>query len=430
MRMADHDRAERNRIRSDDRRKLLEWLAANDERLNAMIQALVRVPSDNPPGDCTLIAAETAAWLAEHGFDPSIMPVPRERVLAAGMIAVNNVTAELVIGGGPGPVIALNAHGDVVPPGSGWSVDPYGGIIQDGKLYGRGAAVSKSDIAVYTFAAMALRETGVSGSGRIALAFTFDEESGGEIGPRLLLDDKRMAPDYAICAGFTHAAVHAHNGCLHLEVTVKGKSAHAAIPDTGADAIEAMSMLLSELYAYRAELANTSSSVPGIASPTLTVGLIHGGINTNVVPDRCAIRLDRRIIPEENPDQVELELRERILGGTAANREGITIEIHRVLLAKPFGPVDIQSPLITALKRNWTDWMGGGELPVEGVPLYADARHFYEAGIPTVMFGAGPRTLIEANGHRADEHVRLDDVAASVRILALTLYDLLNEGAS
>ncbi|GFN33624.1 M20/M25/M40 family metallo-hydrolase [Paenibacillus xylaniclasticus] len=408
-----------------DRKKLLSWLDNSDERLIQMIQSLVRVPSDNPNGDCRAIASETATWLTELGFEPIILPVPSDVVRDAGMIAVDNIVAELKLGAGCGPVIALNAHGDVVPPGSGWSYDPYGGLIADGNLYGRGAAVSKADIAVYTFAAMALRESKTCATGSIVLAFTFDEETGGQIGPKRLLDTGRLCPDYAICAGFTHSAINAHNGCLHLEVRVKGRSAHAAIPDTGADALEAMNRLLTDLYEYRSVLMEKQSEVPGIGCPTLNIGLISGGINTNVVPDECTIRLDRRIIPDEDPLLVERELIERI-EAVIEPLSDISVDTRRVLLARPFGPVDLSSPLIGALKQNWSDIMGGGELPVEGVPLYADARHFYEAGVPTVMFGAGPRTLEEANGHRANEHVRLTDVAAAVRIVTLTLYDLLH----
>ncbi|WP_237179117.1 ArgE/DapE family deacylase [Paenibacillus sp. MMS18-CY102] len=408
----------------DDKIKLLAWLDQNDERLYAMIQSLVRVPSDNPLGDCKPIAAETAALLAQHGFDPVRLPIPAEAIHAAGMQSADNIVAELLVGDGCGPVIVLNAHGDVVPPGEGWHYDPYAGDIVEGKLYGRGAAVSKSDIAVYTFAAMALRETGAAGAGKLVLAFTFDEETGGEIGPQRLLQEGQIRPDYAICAGFTHSIVHAHNGCLHLEVTVKGKSAHAAIPDTGTDAIEAMNGLLQMLYAHRAELQAIQSNITGIQSPTLNVGLINGGINTNVVPDRCTIRLDRRIIPEEQPEQAERELVKR-LEEAAEQYPGVTIEIRRILLALPFGPVPESSPLIGALQHNASQLLGE-RLPIEGVPLYADARHFYEAGIPAVMFGAGPRTLAEANGHRADEHVELADVSAAVRIVALSLYDLFN----
>ncbi len=100
----------------------------------------------------------------------------------------------------------------------------------------------------------------------------------------------------------------AHNGCLHLEVTVRGRSAHAAKPETGADALQAATGILAALYQSRTALAATVSAYPGIGSPQLTIGLIEGGINTNVVPDRVSFRLDRRIVPDEDPAKVEAAL--------------------------------------------------------------------------------------------------------------------------
>ncbi|SEN29186.1 M20/M25/M40 family metallo-hydrolase [Paenibacillus sp. OV219] len=417
--------------------KLEAWIEKHEHEMIALLQRLVQMPSDNPKGDCLAIAELVFNELSALGFAPRMDVVPHEDVRAAGMIAVSNVVADTRLGEGQGLVIVLNAHGDVVPPGDGWSCDPYGGMIEAGKLFGRGAAVSKSDIAVYTYAVMALRDSGVweaqqqqqqhqQPGGTLALAFTFDEETGGELGPKRLLEQGTIKPDYAIVAGFTHAAVTSHNGCLHLEVSLKGRSAHAAIPHTGADALEAMTEVLMELYDYRAELGQRHSGVIGIESPTLVVGLIQGGINTNVVPDRCTIRLDRRIIPEENPELAEQELRE-LIARTAARFPQIELDVHRVLLARPFCEVEGTEQLLCALRPNWSAVMGGVEMPVVGVPLYADARHFTEAGVPTVMFGAGPRTLEEANGHRADEHVQIRDLTLAVRILSFMLYDLLND---
>lgn len=191
------------------------------------------------------------------------------------------------------------------------------------------------------------------------------------------------------------------------------------------DAIEAAMKLLQSIYTYREGLSNIQSSIKGINSPTLNVGLISGGINTNVVPDLCTFRIDRRLIPEENPEQVELELTNYIREA-ATQIPGIQVSTKRLMLANSYGPVPEDIPLIQTLKQNWSLIMGG-ELPLQGVPLYADARHFYNSGIPTVMFGAGPKTLEEANGHRADEHVRLDDLKNATKITAITLYDLLDE---
>ena len=267
------------------------------------LKKIVQVPSDNPAGDCYPIAAFLHEQLHELGFeDVSLLEVDQDEVKAAGMISLANVLSRSEFGNGEGTNIVLNAHGDVVPPGLGWSVDPYGGEIINGKMYGRGVAVSKSDIAAYSYAVLALKQAGISQplQGKVDLAFTFDEETGGELGPKRLLEQGNISPDQAIAAGFTYSAVNAHNGCLHFEVKTTGKSAHAALPHTGIDALEATTKILNGLYEYRQTLAAKKSSVPGIDHPTLVVGLISGGINTNVVPDECTIRVDRRLIPGED----------------------------------------------------------------------------------------------------------------------------------
>jgi acetylornithine deacetylase/succinyl-diaminopimelate desuccinylase-like protein len=163
--------------------------------------------------------------------------------------------------------------------------------------------------------------------------------------------------------------------------------------------------------------------VPGITHPTLTVGLISGGINTTVVPDRVTMRLDRRIIPEENPEEVEADLVSRI-ALIADDMPGISVRTRRILLAGPFVPLPGQEILVEAIRRNAREIIGG-EIPAEGVPLYTDARLYSAAGIPTVLYGAGPRTLLEANGHRADEKLVLEDLRKATKVVALTLADLL-----
>ena len=225
----------------------------------------------------------------------------------------------------------------MVPPGAGWTHDPYGAEIVDGWMVGRGAAVSKSDIATYAFAMLALEKCGAALNGAVELHVTYDEEAGGEIGPRYLLENGLSRPDLAIGAGFSYAVVNAHNGCLHLEVEVLGRSAHAARPSTGVDALEAANAILSALYGWRGGLAARTSAIPGIGSPQMTVGLISGGINTNVVPDRVTFRLDRRMVPEENPAEVEAELR-AVIARAAALHPDAKVEVRRILLAEPLTP--------------------------------------------------------------------------------------------
>lgn len=385
-----------------------------------MLAELVQTPSDNPPGDGSPIARKTVELLTELGFSVEEHPVPEEACQAVGMKHVTNLVVRERFG--DGPVVALNAHGDVVPPGEGWSVDPYSGEVREGQLYGRGAAVSKSDIATFTYALLALRTLG-QGHGTVELHITFDEEAGGVVGPQRLLASGVTRPDLAISAGFTYQVVTAHNGCLHLEVVLRGKSSHAAEPGRGRDALEAATAVLGALYTYRKTLAATTSQVEGIGSPTLVVGMISGGINTNVVPDRVALRLDRRMIPEEDPEGVERGLIEEIQS-TASLWPDIECAVKRLLLAEPLRPVAGSDALSRVIQDNARAVLGE-EIPALGVPLYTDARHYSAAGIPTVLFGAGPRTLAEAGAHGPDERVRLEDLALATRIVAASLVDLL-----
>jgi acetylornithine deacetylase/succinyl-diaminopimelate desuccinylase-like protein len=292
-------------------------------------------------------------------------------------------------------------------------------------MYGRGVAVSKSDFATYAFALLALKAIAAKLSGSVELHFTYDEEAGGLIGPAWLLENNLTRPDFVISAGFSYGVTTAHNGCLHLEVEIIGKSAHAARPDTGVDALEAATGVLGELYAIRKTYAARTSKVDGIASPTLTVGLISGGINTNVVPDKVTLRIDRRIIPEEDPAEAESTLTRQIREA-AARWPAIACNVRRILLAAPFVPMPGQERLVEALTRHGTRIMGEAVRP-HGVPLYTDARLYSAAGIPTVLYGAGPHTLLEANGHRADEKLRLDDLHKATEVVADALADLLGK---
>ena len=413
--MTDHDPA---------RASLRHFIDTHFDEQVRTLARLVQCPSDNPPGDCALHAELSAGLLEAMGFEVERHPVPAEFAAEHGMRSATNLIVRERFG--DGPVVALNAHGDVVPPGEGWSVDPYAGEVRDGWLYGRGAAVSKSDFTTYAFALRALKQLASDGAalrGTVELHLTYDEETGGMTGPGWILSHGLSRPDYVLSAAFSHHVVVAHNGCLHLEVRLRGKSAHAARPDTGHDAIEAAATLLPALYRHRDALAARPSLTPGITHPTLVVGMIEGGINTNVVADRLSLRIDRRIVPEESPEAVEAELR-GVIEAACRGLPGITVETRRILLARPFAPAPGAEELTELMCREASAVMGKPVTPI-GVPLYTDARLYSEAGIPTVMYGAGPESLLEANGHRADERVPLDELRKATVVVANTLLQLL-----
>ena len=406
-----------------DYQALDTWIDAHFDEEVSFLQQLVQVPTDTPPGNNAPHAERTAELLKAFGFEAQKFAVPEAEVKAYGMQSITNLIVRRKYSD-DGKTIALNAHGDVVPPGDGWTCDPYGGEIRDGKMYGRATAVSKGDFASFTFAVRALEALGAPLKGTVELHFTYDEEFGGELGPGWLLKNGLTQPDLMIAAGFSYEVVTAHNGCLQMEVTVNGKMAHAAIPDTGVDALQGAVSILNALYAQNALYKKITSSVEGIQHPYLNVGRIEGGTNTNVVPGKVSFKLDRRMIPEENPVEVESTIRQ-VIAEAAAACPGITVDIKRLLLANAMRPLAGNQFLVEALQKHG-EALFGQKIPAMGTPLYTDVRLYAEAGIPGVIYGAGPRTVLESNAKRADEHLDLADLRRATKVIARVLKDLLS----
>ena len=372
--------------RMTDYEKIDNWIDAHFDEQVAFLQALIRVPTDTPPGNNAPHAERTSELLQAMGLDTEKHAVPQAEVDAAGLESITNLIVRRKYG--PGKTVLLNAHGDVVPPGEGWTKDPYGGEIDS-----------------------------------VELLFTYDEEFGGEVGPAWLLKHQIIKPDLMIAAGFSYQVITAHNGCLQMEVTVHGKMAHAAIPESGVDALQAASKILTALYAQNTLYKLITSNVEGITHPYLNIGTIEGGTNTNVVPGRVTFKLDRRMIPEENPEKVEATLRQLIFE-TAAQTPGVTVDIKRILLARAMQPLAGNKPLVDSLQRHGRA-VFGELIPALGTPLYTDVRLFCEAGIPGVIYGAGPRTVLESHAKRADERLALEDLRRATKVIARALSDLL-----
>lgn len=398
------------------------WIDRHFDEEVQFLQALVRVPTDTPPGNNAPHAEHTAELLQAFGYEAEKHAVPESDVRAYGMESVTNLIVRRSYGNG-GRTIALNAHGDVVPPGEGWTHDPYGAEIVEGKMYGRATAVSKSDFASFTFAVRALEAVAPPAQGAVELHFTYDEEFGGELGPGWLLAQGLTKPDLMIAAGFSYEVVTAHNGCLQMEVTVHGKMAHAAVPHTGVDALQGAVHILNALYQQNTLYRQVTSKVEGIKHPYLNVGRIEGGTNTNVVPGKVVFKLDRRMIPEENPAEVEATIR-RVIDEAAAGCEGIRVEVRRLLLANAMTPLEGNRPLVDAIQRH-AEEVFGKRPPAVGTPLYTDVRLYVERGIPGVIYGAGPRTVLDSHAKRADERVELEDLRRATKVIARALHDLL-----
>ncbi len=402
--------------------KLTQWIDAHFDEEVAFMQQVLRVPTDTPPGNNTPHAETVAELVKAYGWSAEKHAVPEQEVRDYGMESITNLIIRRPYAAG-GPTVALNAHGDVVPPGEGWTYPPYGGVIENGYIYGRAAAVSKCDFATYIFAVRALEALGVKLKGGVELHFTYDEEFGGLLGPGFLLREKLTKPDYVIAAGFSYNIVTAHNACLQLEITVHGKSGHGAMPETGHDALQAATKILNAIYGQLPELKKIKSKVPGIDSPTMLVGRIDGGTNTNVVPGKVVMKMDRRMIPEEDPVAVETQVR-KLIEDAVQGEPGIRIEIKRLLLSHALRPLPAGDKLVAKLQKNAREVLGE-DIPAVGTPLYADARLYGEQGIPAVLYGAGPRSVPESNAKKADEKLLLEDLRKATKIVALTLLDFL-----
>ena len=406
------------------------WIDQHFDEQVAFLQQLVRVTTDTPPGDNAPHAEKTAELLQAFGYTAERHAVPAAEVQAYGMQSITNLIVRRRYGDG-GRTIALNAHGDVVPPGEGWTHDPYGGEIVDGQMFGRATAVSKSDFATFSFAVRALEAVAKPTRGAVELHFTYDEEFGGELGPGWLLAQGLTKPDLMVAAGFSHEVVVAHNGCLQLEVTVEGEMSHAAIPDSGCDALQGAVHLMNALYALNADYKKVASKVAGITHPYLNIGRIEGGTNTNVVPGKVVFKLDRRMIPEEDAAQVEQSIRDTIARAAASyapprGQAGIRVGVRRLLLAQAMTPLPGNAPLVEAIQRHGAAVFGDKPAAV-GTPLYTDVRLYVALGIPGVIYGAGPRTVLESHAKRADERLSLDDLRRATKVVARALADLLSQ---
>ena len=216
-----------------------------------------------------------------------------------------------------------------------------------------------------------------------------------------------------------------------MEVTVHGKMAHAAIPETGVDALQGAVAILNALYHQNTLYKSVTSKVEGINHPYINVGLIEGGTNTNVIPGKVMLKLDRRMIPEENPEQVEASIRQVIADAVTAFNQGrasdmqISANIHRMLMAHSMQPLAGNKPLVEAIQKHG-EQLFGEPIPAMGTPLYTDVRLYGERGIPGVIYGAGPRTVLESHAKRADERLELEDLRRATKVVARTLFDLLS----
>ena len=413
-------------------RVLAEVEAARDEIVNFTAE-LIRVPTVNPPGEFYRDCAELIGQrLAKTGLAVQYVEAVGRPEHTAAHPRVN------VVGRGEGaaghPRLHLNGHFDVVPPGDGWSVDPFAGVVRGGRIYGRGASDMKSGIAAAIFAVEAIRRAGVDLHGAVDISGTVDEESGGFAGVAHLCEAGIIsAPEtgYAIIPepfGPARICV-GHRGVFWFDAIAHGHAAHGSMPHLGHSAINDMGTLL-EAFRTRLgpELAARLSAlpvVPGLSRrPSLNVNAIVGGqagetTQSPCVADRCTATFDRRFMPEESFEEVRDEIADLVAAVERRSpRRRFRIEERMVV-----HPVQTpsESPVTRALSAAVATVCGKPAELVASPGTY-DQKHFARiAGVEhCVAYGPGP--LEEA--HQPDESCAVDDLVASTQVLALAVLEL------
>jgi acetylornithine deacetylase len=379
----------------------------DEDSLVELTTSLVRAAGQNPPGDeaATVRVLSTAA--AELGLDVVETAVEPDR---------NNV--RITLEGGTGPGLLLLGHTDVVPVGDGWTVDPFGGAVQDGRIYGRGASDMKGGLAASLSALAALR--GVALSGPVELTALVDEEETGK-GIRAFVESVRRPFLGCVTAEPTDLqTIIGARGASYLRIEVHGKACHAGNPDDGANAIYGAAAVVAEIERLHAELATRPHPLLGPA--TWSVGQIHGGTGGSIVPAECVVVADRRLLPGESTDAVLDELRERVAGLRLADR-GLTAD-----LVMPMEMPAFQTPADSELARVTDAALadaGGPGLPLGGWTAACDGGFVArDLGVPVVVLGPGSATT---QAHRADESVAIEELLVAARAYALTALRLLSQ---
>jgi succinyl-diaminopimelate desuccinylase len=397
-----------------EERKLLASIEAERERIVSYLQMMLKIPTINPPGEAyDDFVRATGEMLVSKGIETKIVDGSRGR-------GTRKPNLLAFVGEDRKKSLLLNGHYDVVPAGEGWSMDPFGGLISNGRAYGRGAVDMKGGLACMAVAAEVLTDLSLLKNSRLILSFVPDEENDGDGGSEYLIASRSVKSDSCIIGEPSGVGTiwNAHKGCVALEVTVEGKSTHASTPWLGTNAFEEAVFFVNKLNSeFKPRLAGKVSALPctveGGEKATVNVGgLVQAGVAFNVVPDKCVLTIDRRLIPEEELEDAKRELL-TIIDEVKKERPSFKVRVRSLSESRPsFLPAD--SPLCKTVIASAEDVTGVKPIP-SLCPGTMDMRHFIWAGIPTVAFGPGDSSLAHTN----NESVEIDDLVKVCKVYAL-----------
>jgi len=388
---------------SEIKERVIKRIDTKEKEAIRLLSDLVQADSVNPPGDTRramdVILRKTKSFTENYD------------VVSSDDIAPNIF---ITLNPGARPQLLYNGHLDTVPIGDEkqWKFDPFGAQIVENRMYGRGVADMKGGVAAMLMAAKVLKSEKIPFQGSLILNFVSDEETGGTRGMSYLMEKDLYSPDMVVVGEITNrnGIAIAEKGAVTYNLTTKGRTAHASTPWVGVNAIEKMVKILYRLNMILSERLKMRPS--GILPPaTMNIGMIKGGIASNIVPDKCSVRLDRRILPGESVESVTKEIQDVI---DEVKREDGDIEaILRVLgSGAPFETSP--NEMICQIAKKTLEEL---KLPSEfvGFEQVSDGRFFAEKGIPTILVGPG----IAKQAHTPDESLELDQYLEAIKIYAL-----------
>jgi len=414
--------------------KILNQIEDMRDEIIEFTRELVKIPTENPPGkNYKEFSDFLSKRLEEFGHEVELVEVPEELLdklapQGEGLPRINVVSR--LPGASGRPLLHFNGHYDVVPAGGGWSVDPYAAVVRDGRIYGRGSSDQKSGIAAQIYAMEAIRRSGIKLRGTLEQSATVDEETGGYAGVGYLVQKGLLTAervDYCViteCLNVDRICI-GHRGAMWIEVKTYGKKAHGCMPDLGVNAIDKMAVFLHKLNTeLRPKIAQRKTDLP-VAPPearksSLTPTIIQAGVKVNVVPDECIANFDRRLIPEEDPEEAWREFIE-LLEQIRREDPEFRYEAKKINEAKPvLVPRDTK---VVQVFQEAIRTVLGKEAEFVLSPGFDDQRFVVHDGGLKQCIVYGPGILTQA--HVTDEYVPIEDVINSVKVMALAAVELL-----
>ena len=381
------------------------------EKVVMLTKKFVQFDTQNPPGKEKELAQYVEEYLRSLGLNTKLLDFLPNRPNLFAEYKVND----------KGKKFLFDGHLDTVPVGNSslWTVDPFSGTLKEGKIFGRGAADMKGSIAAFVHTLETLIDSGVELNGSVHMLLTSDEEISA-LGTREFLK-KGYSADASIVGEPSCLEVNvAHKGVARWRLKTLGKSTHASTPEEGVNAIYKMAKVLNELEKLAKSYSMSSRQHPLLGKPTLNVGTIVGGTKDNIVPDFCEITIDRRLLPGDRVEEVEREFNQ-LLSRLASDDPSLKFELklyhsHNPAETPPNHPFVILANLCV-------EKVLGERRPVKGFQATTEMSHLVEAGIPSIILGAGDIKV----AHTVDEYVLVDELVNCAKIYALILLKYLGQ---